>query len=473
MLKRHAVILMLCALVTGAWAAPADIVGDWAGALEIGAVQLHLILHVTRGESGALRATMDSVDQGANGIPIDVIALQGRALHFEMNALGASYDGTLSDDGNELAGDFTQRGTKLPLRLTRTDDAAALTPKRPQEPKPPYPYASEDVTYSNPAAGVTLAGTLTIPEGKGPHPAVLLISGSGPQDRDESLMGHRPFLVLADHLTRNGIAVLRVDDRGVGKSKGVFAAATTEDFASDVLAGVAYLKTRREIDPKRIGLIGHSEGGYVAPMVATRSTDVAFIVLLAGPGVPIAVLLREQARLLLEAGGADPAFIDMNERTQERMFEIVRRESDPAAAEPELKAEVDALLAQLPAAQRDAAKASAEGSVTMVNSPWFRYLLTYDPARTLRRVKVPVLALNGELDLQVPPAQNLPAIEKALHQGGNEDVETAVLPKLNHLFQTATTGSVSEYRTIEETMSPLALERITTWILVRTKLSKK
>jgi pimeloyl-ACP methyl ester carboxylesterase len=357
--------------------------------------------------------------------------------------------------------------------LTRTNDTSALAPKRPQEPKPPYPYASEDVTYSNPAAGVTLAGTLTLPAGDGPHPVVLLISGSGPQDRDEFLMRHRPFLVLADHLTRKGIAVLRVDDRGVGKSTGTFATATTEDFATDVLAGVAYLKTRREIDPKRIGLIGHSEGGYVAPMVATRSPDVAFIVLLAGPGVPIAVLLREQARLLLEAGGADPAFIERNERAQERMFEIVRRESDPAAAAPELKAEVDALLAELPPEQRDAARPSAEGSVTLVNSPWFRYLLTYDPARTLRRVKVPVLALNGELDLQVPPAQNLPAIEKALHQGENEDVETAVLPKLNHLFQTATTGSVAEYGTIEETMSSLALDKITTWILVRTKLSKK
>jgi uncharacterized protein len=470
---RRIAILMLCAVLTGGAAAPADIVGDWAGALEVGVVRLHLILHVSRGDGGALRATMDSVDQGANGIPVDVIVLKGPSLHFEMNALGASYDGTLSEDGNELAGDFTQRGTKLPLRLTRTDDVSALLPKRPQEPTPPFPYASEDVTYSNPSAGVSLAGTLTLPTGAGPHPVVVLISGSGPQDRDESLMGHRPFLILADYLTRKGIAVLRVDDRGVGKSTGTFASSTTEDFAGDVLAGVAYLKTRREIDPKRIGLIGHSEGGYVAPLVATRSTEVAFIVLLAGPGVPIAVLLREQARLLLEASGADPAFIEMNQRTQERMFEIVRRESDPAAAAPELKAEIDALLAQLPSAQRDAAKASAESSVTMVNSPWFRYLLTYDPAATLRRVKVPVLALNGELDLQVPPAQNLPAIEKALHLGGNQDVETAVLPKLNHLFQTATTGSVSEYRTIEETMSPVALEKISSWILVRTKLSKK
>jgi pimeloyl-ACP methyl ester carboxylesterase len=464
---------MLCAVLTGGAAAPADIVGDWAGALEIGAVRLHLVLHVSRGDGGALRATMDSLDQGANGIPVDVIVLEGTSLHFEMNALGASYDGTLSEDGNELAGDFTQRGTRLPLRLTRTDDVSALSPKRPQEPKPPFPYASEDVTYSNPAAGVTLAGTLTLPTGAGPHAVVVLISGSGPQDRDEFLMGHRPFLVLADHLTRKGIAVLRVDDRGVGKSTGTFATSTTEDFASDVLAGVAYLKTRREIDPKRIGLIGHSEGGYVAPLVATRSPEVAFIVLLAGPGVPIAELLREQARLLLEASGADPAFIEMNQRTQERMFEIVRRESDPAAAEPELKAEIDALLAQLPPAQRDAARASAESSVTLVNSPWFRYLLTYDPARTLHRVKVPVLALNGELDLQVPPAQNLPAIEKALKLGGNQDVETAVLPKLNHLFQTATTGSVSEYRTIEETMSSVALDKISNWILARTKLSKK
>lgn len=474
-MKQRAILLTVAAWFFAgatAFAAAPNVVGDWAGKLNVSTTSLTLVLHVTRTGDGALHGTMDSIDQGANGIPIETITLTGRALHLEMKSIGATYDGTLAEDNGELAGTFVQSGMTFPLQFKRTADPSSLVPKRPQEPKPPFPYRVEDVSYLNAVANITLAGTLTVPSGSGPFPVVILISGSGPQDRDEFLMGHRPFHVLADYLTRKGIAVLRVDDRGVGKSTGSFATSTTEDFATDVMAGLAYLKTRPDVDPKLIGLIGHSEGGYIAPMVAVRSSDVAFIVLLAGPGVPITVLLKEQARLLLKAGGANEAFIAMNERTQENMFEIVRTEPDPKLAEPKLRAEVDALVAQMSPVEREAAKGRAEGGVAMVNSPWFRFLLTYDPAKALRRVKVPVLALNGELDLQVPPKQNLPPIEKALREGGNTDVEAVELPKLNHLFQTATTGSTTEYSTIEETMSPVALEKISSWILARTSKKK-
>jgi pimeloyl-ACP methyl ester carboxylesterase len=348
-------------------------------------------------------------------------------------------------------------------------------PNRPQEPKPPLPYDAEDVTYSNPRANITLAGTLTRPRGGGPFPVVLLITGSGPQDRDETVMSHKPFLVLSDFLTRQGLAVLRVDDRGVGKSTGNFSASNSGDFADDVLAGIEYLKTRKDIDPKRIGLVGHSEGGIIAPIVAGKSKDVAFIVLLAGVGVPAEDLMVRQASLIMKANGATDDVVKVNETAQREMFAIVRAEKDPEVAGPKLREVGDALtkkLAALDPALAEAGKAGIEGSVQMVNSPWFRYWLTFDPAATLKRVQVPVLALNGSRP-SGRSEQNLPAIEKALREGGNQDVTVEELPGLNHLFQSATTGSPAEYATIEETMAPVAMKKISDWILARTSAQRK
>jgi pimeloyl-ACP methyl ester carboxylesterase len=419
---------------------------------------------------------MDSLDQGAMGIPIDTVRVSARKLHCALAKLHAGFDGTLSEDGKQIAGSWSQAGMSLPLTFARGDASSMAAPKRPQEPKPPFPYDSEDVSYPNPRANVTLAGTMTRPRGAGPFPVVLLITGSGPQDRDEMLLGHKPFYVLADYLTRQGIAVLRVDDRGIGKSTGNYAQATTGDFADDVIAGIDYLKTRADVDKTHIGLLGHSEGGMVAPIVAAKNQDVAFIVLLAGPGVPADDILVRQASLIMKANGATDAMIKDNEAAQRQMFAIVRAEKDPKAAEPKLRAVADELQKKLAAANpamAAEAKASLAGSVQMVNSPWFRYWLGLDPAATLRQVKQPVLALNGSLDLQVDPKQNLPVVEKALKDGGNQDVTAQELPNLNHLFQTAKTGSPTEYSTIEETMSPLALKTIGDWILARTSPKKK
>jgi len=449
------------------------VVGDWLGSLDVGSVKLRLVLHITRGDDGALRATMDSIDQNASGIPVDVVTFDGKTLHLELPGIQGTYDATLDDAAATLKGTWAQRGTQLPLDMARTEDAASLVLKRPQEPKPPFPYDSRDVTFTNDY--VTLAGTLTLPRSPGPHATVVLISGSGPQNRDEAVMGHRPFLVLSDYLTRQGIAVLRYDDRGVAKSTGSFETATSADFASDAEAAVAYLKTLPEIDGQHIGLVGHSEGGIVAPMVAVRSKDVAFIVMMAGVGVPIDELLRAQSRLLLKASGADDEYIALQEALSTRLFAISKTEPDANVREEKLRKAVDAFVAELPAEKQTMTteeKASLEGSIQMVNSPWMRYLLSYDPAATLRKVKVPVLAINGELDLQVPPSQNLPAIQKALKEGGNKDVTATELPKLNHLFQTATTGAPSEYGTIEETLAPLALKTISDWILARTQRAK-
>lgn len=334
-------------------------------------------------------------------------------------------------------------------------DTSELDRHRPQNPVRPYPYKEEEVSFENKAAGITLAATLTIPQGKGPFPAVLLITGSGPNDRDETLMGHKPFLVLADYLTRKGIVVLRADKRGIAKSTGNYAIATMVDFVADADAAVAYLKTRAEVDPHRIGLIGHSEGGTVAPMSAARNSDVAFIVMMAGPSVPGDEGLPEQKILLSEAAGQSHEAAEKNAAEEREILALVERENDNAALEKQLRAK---WAAKLPEAQ-------LEAQIKEITSPWFRQLIAYDPATALRKVTCPVLAINGEKDLQVSPKQNLPVIRRVLAEAGNKNYEVDELPGLNHLFQKAKTGAISEYDEIEETMSPVVLEKIASWIL--------
>jgi hypothetical protein len=360
---------------------------------------------------------------------------------------------------------------KLPLVLKKTDKLSEA--RRPQTPKAPFPYKSEDVTYPNESARIILGATLTLPEGKGPFPAAVLITGSGAQDRDETLLGHRPFAVIADALTRRGIAVLRVDDRGVGKSTGSQADATSADFATDVAAGIAYLKTRPEVDPKRIGLVGHSEGGLIGPMVAAKSPeDVAYLVLLAGTGVNGAEILKAQSALILKAAGMPEGLVGAQSRLLAEILKVVAEEKDDKAAEARFELLTRAALAALPEADRKslAAQAGPSGKAQFlrVKSPWFRYFLTFEPKTALAKVRCPVLALNGDKDLQVPPEQNLPAIEAALKSSGNDRVTTRVLPGLNHLFQRCKTGAPSEYATIEETFDPAALKVVADWIVATT-----
>jgi pimeloyl-ACP methyl ester carboxylesterase len=312
---------------------------------------------------------------------------------------------------------------------------------------------------------------LTLPRSGGPFPAVLLITGSGPQDRDETIFGHKPFLVLADYLTRRGVAVLRVDDRGVGGSTGNVQDATSADFADDVLAGVEFLRGRKEINASQIGLLGHSEGGIIAPLVASRSRDIAFIVLLAGTGLPGDEILYQQAAAILKLTGADAESLARQKALQERMFVVLRQEKDRAAAETKLRAAVAGLTPKAGKEEKSEvveAQPLLEGQIQMALTPWFRHFLDYDPRPALRKVTCPVLALNGEKDVQVDARANLRAIEAALREGGNKDVTTQELPNLNHLFQTCKTGSVSEYSAIEETLAPVALETIAKWIAKRT-----
>jgi uncharacterized protein len=435
-------------------AKPSDIDGAWMGTLDTGAVKLRVVFHILNTEDG-LTATMDSPDQGMKALPTTSVSRNGTSLKIEAKQIAGVYEGAIAPEQSSIEGKWTQNGASFPLTLKRVKDQAELELKRPQVPSKPYPHREEEVTYDNKIQNVTLAGTFTIPQGMGPFPAVLLITGSGPQDRDETLLGHKPFLVLSDYLTRHGIAVLRADDRGTGKSTGDFSKATTLDFATDVEAGIGYLKTRHEMNGRKIGLIGHSEGGVIAPMVAARNKDVAFIVMMAGTGVPGADVIVAQSEAIEIAGGKNPEEAAKDAATERQVMKLIETEQDEANLEKELR---EKLAGQVPEGQIGA-------QIKQVTSPWMRYFLSYDPAPALRKVTCPVLAINGSLDKQVLPEQNLPPIRKALEESGNKHYEIDELPGLNHLFQTAKTGAPAEYAQIEETMSPVALEKVSNWIL--------
>jgi len=446
-----------------------NITGQWNGILKVQGTQLRVIFNINKTETG-FSSTMDSPDQGAKGIPVTSTSFENQTLKLSVTNLNIEYEGIFGKD-NIIVGNFKQAGMSFPMNLSR-EKIEKQKLVRPQEPKKPYSYYEEEVTFKNANAGITLAGTLTLPSKEGNFPAVILITGSGAQNRDEELMGHKPFLVISDYLTKNGIAVLRFDDRGTGASKGDFKTATTSDFATDVEAGVAFLKTRKEINKKKIGLIGHSEGGIIAPMVANNSKDVAFIVLLAGTGIPGDQLLLLQQELIGKASGLNDENLKKARMINHGAYEVVEK----AKTTDQLKVDLTSYIKKSLAEGGNAFK--PEGmteddfvklQVSMMISPWMIFFLKYDPAIALEKVKCPVLALNGEKDLQVPSKENLEAIKKALAKGGNKKVTAIELPGLNHLFQECKTGLPAEYATIEQTFSPTALTEILKWIQRQTK----
>jgi len=441
-----------------------DISGQWYGILKISGAQLKLVLNLSKNGSG-YAATLDSPDQGAKGIPVNSVEFSNSVLKIQLSGINAEYQGTL-EAGNNFKGTFRQNGMSFPLDLGREvlEGTKAL---RPQEPAKPYSYYTEEVKFENKKDKVTLAGTLSLPSKEGNYPVAILISGSGPQNRDEEIMSHKPFLVIADHLTKNGIAVLRYDDRGTAQSTGDFNAATSREFATDVEAAISYLKTRKEVNVKKIGLIGHSEGGLIAPMVAADSKDVAFIVLLAGPGIPGDQIMIKQNRLIGKAGGIPDQALDKSEQMNRKVYAVLKQKLDLAETKKQIKVLLEEDHNNAPAEQRLSDRDKEAVISRMVNSivsPWTHFFLTYDPAPALEKVKCPVLALNGENDLQVPPKENLEAIKIALEKGGNENFTTKELPNLNHLFQESKTGSPNDYGKIEQTFSPSALSEVTTWI---------
>lgn len=442
-----------------------ELLARWEG--ELNAMFQKLKVAVRQLESGEV--LFDSLTQKAGGF---VASWEEDADQVVIKVPGVrgEFTGTYNSDRSELNGKWKQGFLSVDLLLRRvTDEPLVAEPAalRPQTPQAPFPYDVQEVSFENASAGIQLSGTLTLPQGESSLPGVVLISGSGPQDRNESILGHQPFWVIADHLSRHGVAVLRFDDRGVGQSQGDFAKAISTDFATDVQAAVAFLRMQPAIDSQRIGLCGHSEGGLIAPMVAAEDPDLAFVVLLAGPGVNGEQISLSQGELLLQAAGANPAEMKEQRELQEVFFEMAKREP-PLSKEAFLSEAQKAIEPFLSETQADQAEALAQAAAQQVLSPWFRFFLTYEPGSSLEKLTCPVLALNGEKDLQVDPKLNLPAIRAALERGGLNDYQLNELPGLNHLFQACHTGAVSEYAEIEETFNSAALELITDWIKAHT-----
>ena len=440
--------------------------GLWQSALETHGMRLRFQLHVSHDTEGQLVASLDSLDQSVSGLPAINVSLTESAFHFEVPAVAGTYDGTLSPAKNSLAGKWSQTGADANLTFTRSDQPLEL--RRPQIPVKPYPYREEDVTFTNPSAKVTLAATLTIPSGAGPFPAALLVAGSGPQDRDDTVSNHKPFLILADYLTRKGIAVLRYDKRGIPKSTGSLDDATTLDLASDAEAALAYLSLRKEIDPNRIGIIGHSEGAIIAPYIASHSKAVPWLVLLAAPATKGQDTLLKQSELIARAGNLTEPQIVASLEFDEAAYNLVRQEKNINALD-------EKLVHLVKASGMDSAipPAALEQQLRMLTSPWFRFFLDYDPLPNLQKTTCPVLVLYGQNDLQVPAKVNMPLVQKALADAGNQRADIRQLAQLNHLFQHSYSGSPAEYAAIEETFAPEALQAISDWLAPQLRVASK
>jgi fermentation-respiration switch protein FrsA (DUF1100 family) len=438
-------------------AGPLVLAGIWQGVIQVGDLQLRIVFHVSQ-EQDVWTATLDSPDQGAQGIPVASVEIDGLNVNFDVPAVGGQYCGRIDPKEPKIAGEWHQGGRAIAVDLVKIEQVEKIT--RPQDPVPPFPYDEKEVTFVNKEDGIQLAGTLTLPREGAPFPAVILVSGSGAQNRNEEIMNHRPFLVLADHLTRRGIAVLRYDDRGVGGSSGDPVSSTSDDFARDAYAAFSYLSARADIDAGKTGIVGHSEGAIIATIIAARQPEVGFIVLLAGPGVLGGELLLQQSAAILEASGAGDEDITHAAELNRSIYEIIADEPDNEKASSKLKNLYTSL-----GIPDNRAQTEIGGLLT----PWFRFFLSYNPADDLLDVVCPVLAVNGSLDLQVPADKNLKAIEEALEKGGNNRYKIVKLEGLNHLFQHATTGLVDEYAKIDETFAPEALRLVSDWIFEITR----
>jgi hypothetical protein len=440
----------------------ADPAGHWEGAIATvgGDLVVRLDLEPT---AAGWRGTLDIPQQGAEGLPVTGIAVEGERVRFRLAGVPGepTFEGALTQ--GEIRGTFTQTGARLPFRLGRTP---MPRPPRPQEPLGELPYRSEEVRVR--AGDLELACTLSVPPGSGPFPAVVLLSGSGAQNRDGQILGHRPLAVFADALGRRGIVALRCDDRGVGGSDGRPAQATTEALAADAAAALELLRTRPEVAAGRVGLVGHSEGGLVASLAAARQPGTAFVVLLGTPGVPGRELLPLQVRRLAGAGGVAPGVVAQQVALVTEAVELVAHEADPVRLREGLDAVARRqfeLLGGAGAMSGPDLDAAVAREVDRLLTPWFRYFVAYDPRSALEKLRMPVLVVAGELDLQVPADQNLPPIEAALAAAGNTEVTVRLLPGLNHLLQPATTGLPTEYYLLETTVDPVVLSLVCDWIL--------
>lgn len=450
-MKKIFTILLAAATLAFAPAHAQQYAGDWSGNLKVQGISLPIVFHIAE-TNGSYTATMDSPQQKVFGLQVKSVTASPEKIQLDMSNIGIMFEANMNQDS--LDGNFSQAGQVYALVMGRMKEPMVI-PGRPQDPRPKFAYNIKEVKFSNEKANVTLAGTLTMPKGKGLFPAVVLVSGSGPQNRDEEILSHKPFWIIADYLTNKGIAVLRYDDRGTAESTGDFRTATSADFAADAQAALAFLRKQPGIDLKKTGVIGHSEGGMIAPMLAAEDQQLGFIILLAGPGIPIETLMLKQNELAIRAAGAPEEEVKKAGELNGKAYDIVIHEPDEAKAKQEVR---NLLSAEIPDSN------DYNGLVNQLFSPWFRYFIAYNPQPVLEKVKCPVLAVNGDKDLQVTSAENLEGIRQSLTKGGNKRFEIHEIKNKNHLFQTTTTGFPSEYGTIEETFSPEVLKLMANWI---------
>jgi uncharacterized protein len=465
-----------------------SIVGNWEGSLQTPGGSLPVVFHISKDSTGKYIGTFDSPKQKAFNMACSDVFLKEDSVFLVMQVIKGKYAGKLDEDKKQLTGTWNQGAALLPLNLQKTSNVVTTTAlNRPQTPKPPFPYKSEDVEYDNADKSIHFGATFTVPLPdpavnyfRAPvYPTVILITGSGKQDRDETILGHRSFAVIADWLTRQGIAVLRVDDRDMGKTTGNYSTSTSADFAKDVEAGINYLKSREDVDTGNIGLIGHSEGGMIAPMVAVKRNDVKFIVLLAGPGAKIIDLMEQQNVDVAAAAGTSRTFLEKYRLLFRQLANTIINEPDSAKAfDKSIKVFNDwqkdkniFLVKSTTGVTDEKSKAKfIRGFVQQLSTPWFNYFMKFNPADYLTLVKCPVLALNGEKDIQVSAKQNLEAIKNALEKSnaqrpvGKKNFKTIEMPGLNHLFQHCKKCTVEEYGELEESFDTGTLTIIANWI---------
>jgi len=459
--KISLICVLLISITSSALCNTQDILGSWMGTLSVADQELRIAYTIELDQEGSLSASLHSVDEVVFDIPVNEIHYEDSQLTLICDAVQSTYEGQLVKGRSSVHfdGQWLQSGQAFDLDLRPVEDIPR--PIRPQDPQPPFPYEEQEVVFENIPAGIQLAGTLTIPQGSGPFPVLVTISGSGSQDRNSTFFEHKPFWVMADYFARLGMAVLRYDDRGVGGSTDSETEATTADLAGDVIAAVSFLLDHPDIDPNRIGLIGHSEGGIIAPMVAAQINDIALIVLLAGPGLPGSQILLDQNEDIYRANGAPESVIETRLTYLRRVYQILQENPNDEVAKEKIKEAITQIYG--PGSSQEELDSEAEAWT----SPWIRFFLLYDPGPTLAQVTCPILALFCELDIQVDVNQNLPVMESILAEAGHTDYLVHELPELNHLFQTAETGVLEEYPQIEETFSPMALDLIGVWISER------
>ncbi len=436
------------------------ILGEWNGTLNVQGTKLPLVLKISESE-GKLTGTLDSPAQNAYGIQITRIMFSNDSLEFSVDVANISYKGVLEE--HKFKGKFKQGMFTTDLNLQREKQEIKAS-KRPQEPKKPYPYNEEEVAFFNEEDQVHLAGTFTYPKGEGKFPAVILISGSGAQDRNSEILGHKPFLVIADYLTRKGVAVLRYDDRGTADSQGDFGGATSNDFANDASAAIEFLSSRPEVNLGKIGIIGHSEGGMIAPMLA-NNPNVSFLVLIAPPVAPIDELMLLQQELVGEVSGMSPSEISLNREINKSIYALIKS-TDENEINAAMDKFLDKLVKEYPEIPKSAGISSEVYKSVMKEAyldPWMLYFIKFDPKENLIQTKIPFLALFGEKDVQVSAVQNATLLKNyALKNNRLNRVKT--LKDLNHLMQTSTTGSPAEYAEIDETFAEKALQEIHAWM---------